>query len=152
MNIGFSLLTKLGLSSEEAEEHKNDKPSDAITIYAKDQTGIGYEERKSDFILQTDAAFAKLRAARVGVTDKKNNEEKLETKPSHQRFFIPSRLKKKSTGSLSNEDLAVILAKPEASTVPVESIKDNTEENQEGERKRRRKHRKHHEEEETEQK
>ena len=45
MNIGFSLLTKLGLSSEEAEEHKNDKPSDAITIYAKDQTGIGYEER-----------------------------------------------------------------------------------------------------------
>ncbi|KAH0789551.1 hypothetical protein GPJ56_006517 [Histomonas meleagridis] len=139
MNLGFSLLTKLGLSQEEADLHKNDKPSDAITIYAKDQTGIGYTENKYDFVLETDAAFAKLQASRVGIK-KTNDAPKMETNPPQQRYWIPSRLKKKPLHSLSAEDLAVILAKPEPVEVPVDAIK--SDESQEHHRRRRRHHKK----------
>ncbi|KAH0791170.1 hypothetical protein GPJ56_004909 [Histomonas meleagridis] len=138
MNLGFSLLTKLGLSQEEADQHKNDKPSDAITVYAKDQTGIGYAENKFDFVLETDATFAKLQASRVGV-EEINSTQKMEVKPPQQRFFIPTRLKKKPLHSLSTEDLAVILAKPEPVAVPVETI---INEDSKPHKKRRKHHRK----------
>ena len=141
MNLGFSLLTKLGLSQEEADSHKNDKPSDAITVYAKDQTGIGYSEKKYDFVLETDAAFAKLQASRVGVK-KATDTPKMEIKPAQQKFFIPSRLKKKPLHSLSTEDLAVILAKPEPTAIPVDSLKSDL--NSEQNKKRRRRHKKEH--------
>lgn len=157
-SLGFALLAKLGLRSEEANLlKKKSDPNEAI--YVRDERGIGYTEIPSNFLEASENAFAKLQRARIiRVIDSDEEEEKpikLERKPAQQRRYIPERLRKKDVGSMSNEDLAHIFASDrpisntmetvkavEESVETAEEIAQNTEE--EKPRRRRRRHRHHH--------
>lgn len=155
--LGFALLAKLGLRDDEAEALKNSTIAKEA-IYVRDESGIGYTEIPSNFMEASENAFAKLQRAHVmKIYDSDDDEEekvKLEVKPAQQRRFIPQRLRKRSIGSLSNEDLAHILATdhPVSGTMEtVKTVEEATEPaaepaaEEEKPRRRRRRHRHHHE-------
>jgi hypothetical protein len=116
MAIGFALLAKLGLSQEEADSHKNDRPSDAKTLFVRDQSGIGYREKNPDFMEATDRAFARLHAS-IKSSEPKDGPP-MTVKPPQQRGFIPARLRKMPITSLSAEDLACVLARDVPTSLP----------------------------------
>jgi hypothetical protein len=133
--IGFALLAKLGLPSEEAEAHKDDKPSNAITILPRDQSGVGYTAPSVDFLAVTEQAFAKLNAC---VKAAALAGPKMLVNPPATRGFIPARLRKKPVSSFSNEDLACVFAVEAPTSLPVEAV---TAEGPEAPGRRRRRHR-----------
>ena len=98
---------KLGLTESEAQHF--DEPEEVKYTFARDQVGIGYSAPQTS-LPDLDSTFARLAAISKM---KKNDAPKIEAKkPAQTRFFIPSRLKKKSIGSLSNEDLTSIFMQP----------------------------------------
>jgi hypothetical protein len=129
--IGYALLAKLGLPPEEAEAHKDDKPSNTITLIPRGQSGVGYTEPSVD-LLAADQAFAKLNAK---VKETMPSGPKMTVKPPAQRVFIPPRLRKKPVSSFSNEDLACVFAVEAPTSLPIEAI------TAEEPKKRRRRHR-----------
>lgn len=159
--LGFALLAKLGLRDDEADALKNTAIAKEA-IYVRDESGIGYTEIPSNFMEASENAFAKLARAQVmRIYDSDDDDEKeqvkLQVKPAQQRRFIPQRLRKKSIGSLSNEDLAHILATDQPVSGTMETVKTIEEETarveaapqtvaeEEKPRRRRRRHRHHHE-------
>ena len=60
MNLGISLLCKLGLTESEAE-HINDQENTSY-VFARDQGGIGYTYPKLSLLPDLDSTFARLAA------------------------------------------------------------------------------------------
>ncbi|OHT10364.1 hypothetical protein TRFO_20410 [Tritrichomonas foetus] len=131
MKLGISLLCKLGLQEDEIEDFN--KPEESYSVYARDQVGIGYTP-PTTALPDLNSAYARL--ASISMMNK-NNAPKLEIKPANNRFFIPSKLKKKDVGSLSNDDISSIFIQSNSLS---EHLKELSEE-QSNSRRRRRHHR-----------
>ena len=148
-SIGLTILKNLGLTEEEAEILEKQRPEKINTVYARDQSGLGYKKPSMNYIAEANDIFAKL-SARVTGSAAKTSVSVAQGSGIQTKRFIPTRLKKKSIGSLSHEDLATILCEPdEPAGTPIEAmettkVKGNAvEQKEEGEhKKRRRRHRK----------
>lgn len=144
--VGFKLLQKLGLSEEEANKFIEKKQKPTNNLYARDQKGIDFKESKANYVMAADLAFANLNqklAGKIGI--KNTTENKLESTPQSQRFFIPNKLRKRNMNSLSTDDLACILSTEEPTNnvnQPIELITPEPEIR----KHRRRRHHHHHEE------
>lgn len=135
MSLGLALLGKLGLKDEAIAEKSKPKQE---KMYSRDQTGLGYTRTAPDFLKASEEAFAKLQAAAtVPVVDDDDSPAKLTVKPAQQRVFIPARLRKRSIGSLSNEDIAHVLSNDRPTPVDLDAVKVCDPEPQ---RRRRRRH------------
>ena len=143
--LGLSLLTKLGLRPDQVESLKKMKPK-TEAVYVRDQTGLGYTHQAPDFMQASENAFAKLQAAAKMVRSEDEDDGKMDVKPLQHKVFIPTRLRKRTVGSLSQEDLACILATDKPAALPVEAVVETAAaaEEEAGEQPRRRRRRRHH--------
>ena len=138
-SIGLIILKNLGLTDEEAEILENQKPERINTVFARDQSGLGYKKQSTNYVADANDVFARLSA-------KVNKQETVQTSSIapgtgiKTKRFIPKRLQKKSIGSLSSEDLATILGTSEKSYDTSEQVIETIEEP----KKHHRKHRHHH--------
>ena len=141
-SLGLALLSKLGLKEEDviAMNHATSKRE---SVYARDQTGLGYTQVAPDFMKASEDAFARLqKAATLSKTDHEGV-GKLTLKEARHSVFIPSRLRKRSGRSSSNEDLSGVLASEQPSQVPVEMVANQEEAPDQPRRTRRRHHHVH---------
>ena len=121
-SIGLTILKNLGLTDAEAEILDKQRPEKINTVYARDQSGLGYRKQTTNYIADANDIFARLSAKVAGANHAKNISIAPGTGFQTKRF-IPSRLKKRSIGSLSNEDLATIFNEPEEpSGAPIAAI------------------------------
>jgi len=128
MSVGLQILKNLGLTDEEAERMSKENREQPNSIYARDQSGLGFKKVTTNYIAEANDIFARL-SKNMPQMQSSNVENASYT----SSVFVPSRLRKKSITSLSTEDLATILSKPDEDE-PVKAP--------EVEHKRRRKHKK----------
>lgn len=141
MDLGISILRNLGLNEEKAEALKKEKPSTGIVFYERDQKGIGFRPNPQTFSFNADDTFARI-AARVKADQPV---AKLETHEVQNKYFLPNRMKKRAITSLSQEDLAIILNDPDASTnSPKFEKAEVVTDLQTGPMPEKRKHHRHH--------
>ena len=137
-SIGLIILKNLGLTNAEAEVLEKQTPEKLNTIFARDQSGLGYRKQSTNYVADANDVFARL-SAKMNRKETTKSASSIAGTGIQTKRFIPKRLQKKSIGSLSNEDLATILGTEEKSSPPPEEIIDINEEP----KKHRHKH-KHH--------
>ncbi|EAY08043.1 hypothetical protein TVAG_463230 [Trichomonas vaginalis G3] len=139
-NIGLIILKNLGLTDEEAEVLENQKPEQINTIFARDQSGLGYKKLSTNYAAEANNVFARI-SAKIANDNKDQVKTCIASTATKTHQFIPRRLQKKSIGSLSNEDLATILSEVAPTTAQTSQITTSTPEEP---AKRKRRHHHHH--------
>ena len=137
-SIGLIILKNLGLTDAEAEILENQKPEKMNTVYARDQSGLGYKKQSTNYVADANDVFARL-SAKMSQQEKPQSSSIAPGTGVQTKRFIPKRLQKKSIGSLSHEDLATILGTEQPTDAPEQIVTTDEEP-----KKHRRKHRHHH--------
>ena len=108
MSIGLQILKNLGLTNEEAKKLKLESTNIPNAIYARDQSGLGYKPIATNYVAEANDVFSR-------ISQNYNNKinSNLNNNSSESKIFLPSKSRKKSVSSLSNEDLASILSLPQ---------------------------------------
>ena len=146
-SIGLIILKNLGLTDEEAEILENQKPERINTVFARDQSGLGYKKQSTNYVADANDVFARL-SAKVKSQEAPQSSSIAPGTGIKTKRFIPKRLQKRSIGSLSNEDLATILGTSEKPSEVADQILEAPSEPKKHHRKHRHHH--HHEEEKNE--
>ena len=111
MNIGLTILKNLGLTDAEAETLEREPPKPQNTIFARNQAGLGYKEIKANYVAEADDVFSRI-SAKAG-NNKSVQRSCIAATSAPKKPLPPRRLQKWSVGSLSSEDLAAVLSKPD---------------------------------------
>lgn len=89
IDIGATILRKLGLTDEEAELMKKMRPEPSSTIYARDQSGVGHQTYQTNVIEESNDVFArfaqKYGTIRTGLAIHNTIEEPTEPEVSQHR-------------------------------------------------------------------
>lgn len=141
-NIGLIILKNLGLTEEEAAVLEAQKPEPMNTIFARDQSGLGYKKLSTNYVAEANNVFARISAKMASDNNDSSTRTCIASTSAKTRKFIPTRLQKRSIGSLSNEDLANILSEVAPVTPSAIPQEETTTEEP---KKRRRKHHHHQE-------